>query len=227
MSYASYEEAIGREATSDGLVRYVVSALTRLQDGEAVDLDFVCRDDIGAFCTALGFAEHRNWATLTLDQISPEDESGARVVPEEEATAILAATKIMLSRGALRPSIEGAPAPHVLNDFLPVGTRYRGRRCLGHLWEWRFALAVELEHGRFHGTNVTNNHPMLTAMVVLAHLAEDPFYYPRLWVMETEGELFNAQLRGAPVEELRAIFGTLARAQEHRNDRLAEALENA
>jgi hypothetical protein len=35
-------------------------------------------------------------------------------------------------------------------------------------------------------------------MVVLAHLAEDRLYYARLLVMETEGELFNAQLKNTP-----------------------------
>ena len=34
-------------------------------------------------------------------------------------------------------------------------------------------LEVELEHGvRFPEANVTNNHPLLTGMIVLAHLKE-------------------------------------------------------
>ena len=227
MAYATYEQAIAKKARADGLLRYVVSVLARLQDGEAVDLDFIGREDVGAFCRALGFAEDRNWAALSIDQIATEDESGARVVPEDEAAKVLAALKTMLARGALAPSAEGTPSPHVLNDFLPAGTRYRGRRCLGHTWEWRYALAVELEHGRYHGTNVTNNHPILTGMVVLAHLAEDRLYYARLWVMETEGELFNAQLEHKPFAELREILMELQRAQEHRNQRIDEVLAHA
>ncbi len=225
MAYATYEQAIAKKASADGLLRYVVSVLASLQDGDDVDLDFVSRSSVGAFCQSLGFAEERNWATLSIDAIAPEDQTGARVVPEDEASKVLAALKVMLSRGALAPSDEGTPSPHVLNDFLPAGTRYRGRKCLGHLWEWRYALAVELEHGRYHGTNVTNNHPLLTGMVVLAHLAEDRLYYARLWVMETEGELFNAQLNRQPFAELREILEVLQRAQEHRNRRIAEVLE--
>ena len=54
------------------------------------------------------------------------------------------------------------------------------------------------------------NHPLLTGMVVLAHLAEDRLYYARLLVMETEGELFTAQLKHTPYKELRARVEELA-----------------
>jgi hypothetical protein len=38
------------------------------------------------------------------------------------------------------------------------------------LEEFRKGMEVELEHGiRFQDANVTNNHPILTAMIVLAH----------------------------------------------------------
>lgn len=225
MGFRSYEQAIAKKAAGDALVRYVVETVGRLQDGDQVALDFVSRTDVGAFCVALGFDAERNWATLSIDAIAPEDVSGARVVPEAEALRILAALKVMLSRGRLAPSDEGTPAPHVLNDFLPAGTRYRGKRCLGHVWEWRYALAVELEHGRYHGTNVTNNHPILTGMVVLAHLAEDTRYYARLWAMETEGELFNAQLEGKPDKDIRETMQQLERARAHLGRRLGEALE--
>jgi hypothetical protein len=40
---------------------------------------------------------------------------------------------------------------------------------------------VELEHGtRYPEANVTNNHPILTGKIVLAHLKETLDYYQRL-----------------------------------------------
>ena len=54
-------------------------------------------------------------------------------------------------------------------------------------------LEVELEHGtRFKDANVTNNHPLLTAKIVLAHLKETMDYYQRLDVAELEGDLLKA-----------------------------------
>jgi hypothetical protein len=52
---------------------------------------------------------------------------------------------------------------------------------------------VELEHGtRFQDANVTNNHPILTGKIVLAHLKETMDYYQRLDVAELEGDLLKA-----------------------------------
>ena len=54
-------------------------------------------------------------------------------------------------------------------------------------------LSVELEHGtRFPDANVTNNHPLLTGRIVLAHLKETLDYYIRLDVAELEGDLLKA-----------------------------------
>ncbi|MGD8455131.1 MAG: hypothetical protein PVF83_02015 [Anaerolineales bacterium] len=54
-------------------------------------------------------------------------------------------------------------------------------------------LEVELEHGtQFPDANVTNNHPILTGKIVLAHLKEMLDYYQRLQVAELEGDLFKA-----------------------------------
>jgi uncharacterized protein YaaW (UPF0174 family) len=56
-------------------------------------------------------------------------------------------------------------------------------------------IEVELEHGiRFEDANVTNNHPLLTGMIVLAHLKETMDYYERLAVAEIEGDLLKAIL---------------------------------
>ncbi len=54
-------------------------------------------------------------------------------------------------------------------------------------------LEVELEHGvQFPDANVTNNHPILTGMIVLAHLKEMLDYYKRLEVAELEGDILKA-----------------------------------
>ena len=58
-------------------------------------------------------------------------------------------------------------------------------------------LEVELEHGlEFSDANVTNNHPILTAKIVLAHLKEMLDYYERLEVAELEGDLLKALIAG-------------------------------
>lgn len=59
--------------------------------------------------------------------------------------------------------------------------------------EFRQGLDVELEHGtRYSDANVTNNHPILTGKIVLAHLKEMMDYYERLEVAEREGDLLKA-----------------------------------
>jgi hypothetical protein len=60
------------------------------------------------------------------------------------------------------------------------------------LQDFRKGLEVELEHGlRFTDANVTNNHPILTGKIVLAHLKESLDYYKRLEVAELEGDLLK------------------------------------
>ena len=62
---------------------------------------------------------------------------------------------------------------------------------------FRQGLEVELEHGfTFPDANVTNNHPLLTGMIVLAHLKEMLDYYERLEVAELEGDLLKAFAAG-------------------------------
>jgi len=58
-------------------------------------------------------------------------------------------------------------------------------------------LDVELEHGiQFPDANVTNNHPILTGMIVLAHLKEMLDYYLRLEVAELQGDMLKALQAG-------------------------------
>ena len=59
--------------------------------------------------------------------------------------------------------------------------------------DFRDGLEVELEHGlAFSDANVTNNHPLLTGKIVLAHLKETLDYYVRLRVAEIEGDMLRA-----------------------------------
>jgi hypothetical protein len=55
--------------------------------------------------------------------------------------------------------------------------------------QFRIGMNVELEHGRIDPvTNVTNDDPILTGKIALAHLNEFPDYYTRLSKMEKEAE---------------------------------------
>jgi hypothetical protein len=55
------------------------------------------------------------------------------------------------------------------------------------LEQFRTGLGVELEHGTANQTtDVTNDDPLLTGKIALAHLAEFPDYYTRLAKMEAE-----------------------------------------
>ena len=63
--------------------------------------------------------------------------------------------------------------------------------------DFKLGLEIELEHGiQFPDANVTNNHPILTGKIVLAHLKEMLDYYLRLEVAELEGDLLKAYQRG-------------------------------
>ena len=59
------------------------------------------------------------------------------------------------------------------------------------LEQFRAGFAVELEHGTVnHKTNVTNDDPLMTGKIALAHLTEFPDYYTRLAKMEVEAKHF-------------------------------------
>jgi hypothetical protein len=79
--------------------------------------------------------------------------------------------------------------------------------------DFRLGLEVELEHGvRFPEANVTNNHPILTGQIVLAHFKESLDYYQRLEVAEIEGDLLKAVVNNnAPKVE--ALYRKLIKAK--------------
>ena len=55
--------------------------------------------------------------------------------------------------------------------------------------QFRRGMEVELEHGRHDvGTNVTDDDPVITGKIALAHLREFSDYYTRLERMEAEAK---------------------------------------
>jgi hypothetical protein len=55
--------------------------------------------------------------------------------------------------------------------------------------QFRMGMDVELEHGLVDPhTNVTNDDPLMTGKIALAHLNEIDDYYTRLYKMEAEAE---------------------------------------
>jgi len=81
------------------------------------------------------------------------------------------------------------------------------------LEEFRAGLDVELEHGtRFKDANVTNNHPIITGKIVLAHLKESLDYYKLLDVAELEGDLAKAVAAGN-LEKIKKYYKKLAAAK--------------
>lgn len=70
-------------------------------------------------------------------------------------------------------------------------------KTLGISWDkfdreqFRKGMDVELEHGSVDPhTNVTNDDPILTGKIALAHLNEFPDYYTRLERMEKDAHAY-------------------------------------
>ena len=79
--------------------------------------------------------------------------------------------------------------------------------------EFCAGLEVELEHGiTFKDANVTNNHPILTGLIVLAHFKESLDYYRLLEVAELEGDLVKA-IAGGDASKIKKYYQRLAKAR--------------
>jgi hypothetical protein len=82
-----------------------------------------------------------------------------------------------------------------------------------NLEDFRRGLEVELEHGtRFKDANVTNNHPVLTGKIVLAHLKESLDYYKLLEVAELQGDLLKA-IVAKNMAKVKTVYKKLAKAK--------------
>jgi len=78
---------------------------------------------------------------------------------------------------------------------------------------FREGLQVELEHGtRFPDANITNNHPILTGQIVLAHLKESLLYYKRIAVAELEGDLLKST-KARDAKKIRSIYERIVLAR--------------
>ena len=90
---------------------------------------------------------------------------------------------------------------------------------------FRMGLEVELEHGiRFPEANVTNNHPILTGKIVLAHFKETLDYYQRLEVAEIEGDLLKA-VASKNTPKVAALYEKLLRAKHQLSQAETESLQ--
>ena len=91
--------------------------------------------------------------------------------------------------------------------------------------DFRQGLEVELEHGTmYEDANVTNNHPILTGMIVLAHLKETLDYYKRLEVAEIEGDLLKAVL-SKDLAKIESKYKKLIEAQDLLSKAVSDQLQ--
>ena len=93
------------------------------------------------------------------------------------------------------------------------------------LEDFKQGLEVELEHGTMYAdANVTNNHPLLTGKIVVAHLKESMDYYKRLEVVEIEGDILKAVI-AKDQKKVESKYKKLAAAQEALAKAIAAQLE--
>jgi hypothetical protein len=104
------------------------------------------------------------------------------------------------------PKVSVKEAKVILAELNPKGLNIDPRDfCRG--------LEVELEHGmQFKDANVTNNHPVLTGLIVLAHFKESLEYYKLLEVAELEGDLMKAVAKGNAIKT-KEYYKRLAKAK--------------
>lgn len=78
-----------------------------------------------------------------------------------------------------------------LDEAKAIGEQLGIRWDKFDLEQFRAGLGVELEHGTANqATDVTNDDPLKTGKIALAHLTEFPDYYTRLAKMEEEAKNF-------------------------------------
>jgi hypothetical protein len=104
------------------------------------------------------------------------------------------------------PKVSVKEAKVILAELNPKGLNIDlGDFCRG--------LEVELEHGmQFKDANVTNNHPLLTGLIVVAHFKESLDYYKLLEVAELEGDLMKAVAKGSTAK-IKEYYRRLANAK--------------
>ena len=108
---------------------------------------------------------------------------------EQELVAVLRARN-----GRTHPM--STPKSFTLEQAEAIGEQLGIRWETFDLEQFRAGLGVELEHGTANPTaNITNDDPLMTGKIALAHLAEFPDYYTRLSQMEAEAKRYWSQAR--------------------------------
>jgi hypothetical protein len=104
------------------------------------------------------------------------------------------------------PKVSIKEAQMILAELNPKGLNIDPKDfCCG--------LEVELEHGmQFKDANVTNNHPLLTGLIVVAHFKESLDYYKLLEVAELEGDVIKAVAKGSTAK-IKEYYQRLAKAK--------------
>jgi hypothetical protein len=127
-------------------------------------------------------------------------------VSVEEVKKICKELKISDWTKKKEPKVSIKEAEMILAELNPKGLNIDPRDfCSG--------LEVELEHGmQFKDANVTNNHPLLTGLIVLAHFKESLDYYKLLEVAELEGDLMKAVAKGKTAK-IKEYYRRLANAK--------------
>lgn len=85
--------------------------------------------------------------------------------------------------------------------------------------QFNMGLNTELEHGRkYYPTNVTEDNPLLTGKIAIAHLSEFPDYYTRLKKLEEEAKAYwstqtvsNNPTREITLNELSEYNGSMGK----------------
>ncbi len=127
-------------------------------------------------------------------------------VTKDEVKRICQELKISDWSKLTDPKVSAAEAQVILNVVKPADMDIP-------LEDFRVGLEVELEHGtQFADANVTNNHPILTGKIVLAHLYEMMDYYKRLEVAEIEGDILKA-LKAGNLAKVEKYHRKLAQAK--------------
>jgi len=138
-------------------------------------------------------------------------------VSVEEVKKVCKKLKISDWTQKKEPKVSLKEAKVVLGELNPKGIKIDPREfCNG--------LGVELEHGmQFKDANVTNNHPLLTGLIVLAHLKESLDYYKLLEVAELEGDLMKAVAKGNSAKS-KDYYRRLAKAKIELNKAVLDRL---
>jgi len=130
----------------------------------------------------------------------------SQYVSVEEVKKVCKELKISNWTKRKEPKVSVKEAKVILAELSPKGMDIDPKEfCRG--------LEVELEHGmQFKDANVTNNHPLLTGLIVLAHFKESLDYYKLLEVAELEGDLVKAVAKGNTAK-IREYYKRLAIAK--------------